>query len=65
MKVKMITDAPGSPDGIRIEQYEQGHTYDVPGELGDVLVAEGLAAAVAEKGPVKSTKRAAGPSENK
>lgn len=39
----MITDAPGSPDGIRVQHYEAGETYDVPDGLGDTLVAHGVA----------------------
>jgi hypothetical protein len=30
VKIKMLTDAPGSPDGIRVEQYSAGVEYDVP-----------------------------------
>ncbi len=63
----MLTDAPGSPDGIRIQQFAAGETYDVGDDLGATFLAEGLAEApraAAPKPPAKASKRAA-PLENK
>lgn len=66
MKIKMLVDAPGSPDGVTVNQYAEGETYEVPADLGDVLVAEGHAERVqATKPKPERNKRGRGPRENK
>jgi hypothetical protein len=44
VKIKMLEDAPGSPDGIHVQDYEAGVEYEVPDSLGDVFVTYGHAA---------------------
>lgn len=43
MRVKMLVDAPGSPDGITVLDYAEGTVYDVPDDLGDVFLNEEVA----------------------
>jgi len=43
MKVTMLTDAPGSPDGVTVFDYANGETYEVTDALGEVFIAHGLA----------------------
>lgn len=43
MRVKMLTDAPGSPDGVTVNQYAEGEIYEVSDDLGEVFVNEDLA----------------------
>jgi hypothetical protein len=43
MQIKMLQDAPGSPDGIHVQDYENGVEYDVPARLGEVFVEHGHA----------------------
>lgn len=63
MKIRMLTDAPGSPDGVTVEQYAKGDTYNVPDELGDTFLKYGLAEK--PKTVVGRTKKVSGPAENK
>jgi hypothetical protein len=77
MRVKMLQDAPGSPDGITVQDYTEGVEYDVPDRLGDVFVHYELATAVGEDGETviidlpklgtgpTADKQDAGPTENK
>lgn len=48
MRVRMLVDAPGSPDGIEVREYMADTTYDVPASLGAVLVVHGFAVTVAK-----------------
>ena len=43
MRVKMLVDAPGSPDGVTVLDYTEGTVYDVPDDLGNVFLAEKFA----------------------
>lgn len=43
MLVKMLEDAPGSPDGVTVNDYAGGETYDVTSDLAYVFVAQGFA----------------------
>jgi hypothetical protein len=43
VKIRMLEDAPGSPDGIRVNQYEAGVEYDVTASLGEAFVQHGHA----------------------
>lgn len=60
MKVKMLVDAPGSPDGVTVNEYAEGDVYDVSDDLATAFLAEGFAEQVPAKG-----KQGAGPAENK
>lgn len=46
MKVKMKETKKGSPDGIRVIEYQKGKTYDLPEELAEPWVDQDVAAAV-------------------
>jgi len=79
MRVKMLEDAPGSPDGVNVLEYAGGKVYEVNDDLGNVFVNEGLAKvdeSTTEPEPEPAiepdgadtedlTKQDAGPSENK
>ena len=43
MKIKMVKTSLGSPDGIKVQQYEAGKVYDVPEELGLLFVESEVA----------------------
>jgi hypothetical protein len=43
VKIKMLEDAPGSPDGIHVYDYDAGVEYDVTDSLGNVFVKHGHA----------------------
>jgi hypothetical protein len=60
-KVKMLIDAAGSPDGVTVNQYEAGKTYDVPEALSDTFMKYDLAERAAKPGKGKK----AAPPENK
>jgi hypothetical protein len=54
MKIRMLSTAPGSVDGIRVSSYEQGQEYDLTGaagaqELAAAFVGSGLAEEVGAK----------------
>lgn len=38
--VTMIATTPGSPNGIEVNTYEAGQTYDLPDELADTFLAD-------------------------
>lgn len=43
MKLRMLITKVGSPDGVQVVPYHAGEKYDVPRELGEVLLREGWA----------------------
>lgn len=43
MRVKMLVDAPGSPDGVTVNEYTEGEVYEVTESLAAAFVANGLA----------------------
>ena len=43
LKVKMLRTTPGSTDGIRVQSYKEGETYELPDSLAKVFVGEKLA----------------------
>lgn len=43
MRVKMLEDAPGSPDGVTVVKYDDGVVYEVSDALGVVFIANGHA----------------------
>lgn len=60
MKIRMTQTAPGSVDGIRVQQYEAGSEYglsDSPGaiDLAQAFVGAGFAVAVGGKAALESS----------
>lgn len=69
MRVKMLRDAPGSPDGIQVNEYLKGDVYEVSVSLGQAFLEAGFAEldkpASKPKVAEADTKMADGPAENK
>ena len=63
MKLKMNRTSYGSPDGVRVEEYKKGETYDVRETLATIFLKEGWAVKV-DKAPRQTKDRGAAP-ENK
>lgn len=69
----MLTDAPGSPDGVKVNQYEAGVEYDVTEDLGEVFLRFELAEPAGDtaaprakaKAKAKASKDAGAAPENK
>lgn len=74
----MLVDAPGSPDGVTVNEYAEGEVYEVTADLGAVFLAEGFAEVTDEddvtyvldlpplgSGGPQDDKQAPGPQENK
>ena len=40
MKIVMTETKKGSPDGLKVNTYEKGKTYEIPEELAKVFVEE-------------------------
>jgi len=60
MKIKMKRTRYGSADGMRVDEYKQGETYDVRESLADIFLKEGWAVTV-EKAPRKKKDQGAAP----
>ena len=45
MKVRIVQQPTGTLDGLRLDKYLRGNTYDVPASIAAYLVAEGFAQA--------------------
>lgn len=43
MKVRMLQNHTGSPDGIQVLDYQAGQKYDLPESLAGVFLREGWA----------------------
>lgn len=43
MKVRMLKESKGSPDGIRVETYKVGKSYEIPENLASVFLKLGWA----------------------
>lgn len=43
MKIRMLETKKGSPDGIRINEYEIGKKYDIPKSLAEAFLRAGWA----------------------
>jgi len=56
MRVRMLTDRRGSPDGIHAELYQAGQVYDLPPDLAEPWLAKGIC---------EQDKMLPGPSETK
>jgi len=65
MKVKMTETLRGSPNGIAIFVYEEGKTYDLPDDLGELFVKNGSAIEVKDKKAAPKTKAHTKAPENK
>lgn len=63
MKLKMKRTSYGSPDGVQVEEYKKGETYDVRETLAVIFLQEGWAVK-ADKSPRKKKDQGAAP-ENK
>jgi hypothetical protein len=63
MKLKMKHTRYGSSDGIRVDEYKKGETYDVRESLASIFLKEGWAVKV-DKTP-RRTKDQGGAPENK
>jgi len=63
MKLKMIRTSYGSPDGVQVEEYKKGETYDMRETLAVIFLKEGWAVKV-EKSPRKTKDHGTAP-ENK
>ncbi len=63
MKVKMNRTCFGSPDGMQVNEYKKGETYDLPDPLAEVFVQQRWAVKVV-KTP-RRTKDAGAAPENK
>lgn len=65
MLVKMNVTIDASPDGLVIQHYEEGETYDVTARLGPMLVRGGLAKEVKADDGAPENKALPGPPANK
>jgi len=54
MRIKMRSTRLGSPDGIQVNSYQAGETYEVPDQLGQVFLDEGWAARPQAKAKTKA-----------
>ena len=63
MKVKMKSTRYGSADGVRVDEYKKGETYDVRETLASIFLKEGWAVKV-DKTPRRTKNQGAAP-ENK
>ena len=63
MKIKMQSTRYGSADGVRVDEYKKGETYDVPETLASIFLKEGWAVKV-DKTP-RQKKDAGAALENK
>lgn len=63
MKIKMNSTRYGSADGVHVDEYKKGETYDVRETLADIFLKEGWAVR-ADKSP-RRTKDAGAAPENK
>lgn len=43
MRLRMIREVIGSPDGIEVRRYEAGRVYEIPAPLAQALLASGRA----------------------
>lgn len=79
VKVKMLVDAPGSPDGVTVNDYDEGEVYEVTESLATAFLSNDPALAeVVKDAPAPppapkpapapkgdDAKKGSGPSENK
>ena len=63
MKVKMKATRYGSPDGMRVDEYKKGETYDMRDALAAIFLEEGWAVKVVKISG--RTKNAGAAPENK
>ncbi len=65
MRIMMLQTMDGSPDGVTVNQYRKGETYDVPDSLGTVFLKEKWAERAKAKPDAEENKQRKGPKENK
>jgi hypothetical protein len=58
MKVKMLITKSGSPDGLRLGEYQARQTYDLPPRLAMIFLKAGWAQEVKDLGRSPETKAA-------
>jgi len=63
MKITMKRTCYGSPDGVRVDEYKAGESYDIRESLAEIFLKEGWAVK-ADKAP-RQTKNAGAAPENK
>lgn len=63
MRIKMLKDAPGSPDGVTINEYSEGEAYNIADELGAVFVNFGYAVEIDHDDPAKAARPVREPRE--
>ena len=49
MKIKMLMDAGGCPDGIKLVHYKKDEVYDLPADLAGCFISRGEGEVVKEK----------------
>lgn len=70
MQIKMLETALGSPDGVQVNTYEAGETYELPEILADAFLGDRVAETVEKPagkpaGKGKAAKDAGASPENK
>lgn len=65
VKIKMLENRTGSPDGRSVFSYARGEQYDMPDGLAEVFVREGWGKPVTQRGPKPRKKDAGSAPENK
>lgn len=50
-RVRMLSTQDGSPDGVTVNRYKEGQTYDVPVPLAEVMLTERWAEEAAKEPP--------------
>ena len=56
MKVRMKETKKGSPDGVEVNEYKKGRTYDLPDRLAGAFVRAGWATVVKPPKPPEEEK---------
>lgn len=54
MKVKMLTTRLAAPDGIHVQEYKSGQTYDLPSSLSEPWIEAKVCKAVGKPETEKS-----------
>lgn len=58
MKVKMLKNEKGSPDGLTVVYYKEGSEYDLTDRLAEVFIGMGVAEEAEKKKPVVEENKA-------
>lgn len=67
MRIMMVKTMPGSEDGLRVQAYTEGETYEMGEALAQSFIGSHCARPVVEnvQAEPSATKKGKGPSENK